>query len=194
MTDALEQTTLKIKLTEGSVGQFKARSNEQGVSRDEYAAAALHFALQDSGCVDESRNLVSSEPDVYLSLQIPAWLRESLAELGHRTGRNVGAFSGMALGQYFERHQRDPRELFALFHIDVALMGGKGGRLTEAGLEAILERCGSRLLSGVAPAFMANWFFNRFKSRIRELDAGEQRVAFSTAWLTKRFGRMSKAR
>lgn len=194
MTDETEHTTLKIKLTESSVGQFKARSSGLDVPRDEYASAALHFALQDDGCIDESKMVVSREQDVYLSLRIPVWLRESVAKLGHRSGCNVASFSGMALGQYFERHERDPRELIALFYIDAALSDSEEGRLSEAALDTVLERCGRRLLSGVAPAFMANWFFNRFKSRIREIETGRSVEAFSIAWLKDRFTRLAETK
>ncbi len=193
MSDDCEHTTLKLKLTEGVVRQFKARAAALEVSRDEYAVAALHFALQDEGCVDASKVPVSGGPDVYLSARGPVWLREALAERGDRSGCNVASYSGMVLGQFLERYERDPRELIALYHVDAAMRNGSDGRLTEAAFDWILQQCGERLLTGVSPAFMANWFFNRFRSRIREIGAGGNAVPFSTPWLKERFGRLAES-
>ena len=193
MHDESEQTTLKLKLTEGGVRQFKSRAAALKVSRDEYAAAALHFALQDDGCIDESRTPVSGGPDVYVSLRGPVWLRETLATRGDRSGCNVASFSGMVMGQFFERHERDPRELIVLYHVDAAMRGQEPGRLPGEAFDRILDRCGPRLLTGVAPGFMANWFFNRFRSRIQEIVLANDSVSFSPQWLKERFGSLEAA-
>ncbi len=182
-----------MKLTEGAVCHFKTRAAAMAVSRDEYAVAALHFALQDEGCVDDSRSPVSGSSDVYLTARVPVWLREALALRGDRSGCNVASFSGMVLGQFFERHERDPRELIVLYHVDAAMRDASGGRLSETAFDRILQERGRCLLTGVTPAFMANWFYNRFRSRIHEIAAGESSVPFSTQWLKDRFVRLAES-
>jgi len=182
-----EQTNLKLKLTEEVSREFKARASASGASRDEYASAALHFALADEGGVDDTRALVSGGADVYLSIRGPHWLREALLERGDCAGCSVASYSGMALAQFLERHERDPRELIVLYHVDAAMRDGEQGTLAEAAFDAILERCGRPLLTGVAPAFMANWFFNRFRSRIARIESEVGRSPFTPVWVKERF-------
>lgn len=183
--------TLKIKLSETLLSQFKSRVAAQNLSRDEYASLTLHYGLHENDGVENLQPSKATEfPDVYLSVRIPAQLRESLARFSDRLGYNAASFCGLLLARHFERHERDPRELAVLHPIDCAL--SDEGALAEAELHAILQRHGTQLMAGVSPAFMANWFFNRFRSRIKQIESRDARVSFSPHYMEELFKKLAK--
>lgn len=190
MHSETEITMLKIRLTERLLREFKSRAAAQEVTRDEYAAAALHYALQDDVEIDDGGAAgAAGETDIYLSARIPGGLREMLLERSDRSGRNIASFCGDALAGHFERHERDPRELVLLFDLDVALAKEDGDGLAEEVLVALLERHGPRLVRGVSVAFMANWLFSRFRTRIGKVRRGGGAVSFSPGLLKELLGK-----
>lgn len=177
-----QSTTLKIKLSETLLGQFKSRVAAQNLSRDEYVSLTLHYGLQESDGLDSLQAATSAEtPDVYLSARIPSELRVSLTECSDRLGYNAASFCGLLFARHFERHERDPRDLVVLYPIDRALKDE--GTLAETELQALLKRHRTQLLAGVSPAFMANWFFNRFRSRIKQIETPDAETPFSPGYM-----------
>jgi hypothetical protein len=183
--------TLKIKLSETLLLRFKERVAAQNISRNGYVAQTLHYGLQENGGLDDLQPSASTEaPDVYLSAQVPMGLRNSLLQHSDRLGYNAASFCGLLLARHFERHPRDPRELPVLYPIDLTL--SDNGELDEDELQAILERHGAKLLAGVSPVFMANWFFNRFRSRIKRIKSRDAEVSFSANYMKELLGKLTK--
>ena len=50
---------------------------------------------------------------------------------------------------------------------------------------------GAKLLAGVSPAFMANWFFNRFRSRIKRIKSHDAEVSFSANYMKELLGKLT---
>lgn len=193
MNQNAQTTPLKVKLSEELLREFKSRVAARDMARDEYAVVALHYALQDDdGLADLQPNAATPAPDIYLSVQAPTALRRSLTQWSDRLCYNTASFCGLLLGRHFKRHARDPRELVILHHIDRALTDD--GELAESDLRGILERHGAQLLAGVSPAFMANWFFNRFRSRITRIKSDDAEVSFSADFVKNLLGKLAPPR
>lgn len=186
-----QTATLKIKLSETLLGRFKSRVAAQNLSRDEYVSLTLHYGLQESDELDHfEATTATGAPDIYLSARVPPELRASLIQRSDRLGYNAASFCGLLFARHFERHERDPRELGVLYPIDRAVTAE--GTLAETELRAILQQHGAQLMAGVSPAFMASWFFNRFRSRIKRIESSDAEAPFSPEYMKSLFEKLAK--
>jgi hypothetical protein len=161
------EVALRIRLATPTWQQLKRRASQRSSAPGKYADMVFRYALHEQLRVASNVAAVEAEERVYVEVEVPHPTREHLVHWSHRHQGNLATFSGSVLKAFFDRYEKDPRDL-VMMHLLLSSLD-RAAVLSEAELRQAIEHCQQNTSVRLPPGYFGKWLYGRIKPLLSSL-------------------------